>query len=139
MSARIRASHGIPAHDVEVGYLRDLLSGINALMHPIYEREGMRTITAELLAEWPLVHRNACRCTAFSRVNVSLMALTDRPLDSLYDIHREDLVLIDAFIKALQLGLSEGALTKHVTDRHLSVMWQVVGRLQACETKARWE
>lgn len=135
MSRRIAAQRGVPVHTVEVGYLRDVMAGVIRTLHDL-PMEDVRPVTSEMLVDWPLVHRGACRCSAFRRANVSLLALTDKPLDALYDIHRDDLTVIDIFIKALQSGLIDGDLTKHITEADTKRVWQAIFALQACEEDA---
>lgn len=140
MTHRIAPPRGLPTHDVEVHYLREIMTGVTRIMHDIHglSLETARPITAELLAEWPLKHRSHCAgCSAFQRHTTRPLS-TPITLDRLHNMHQDDLVIVDAFIKALQLGLSEGQLTKHITTADTKAMWKAIMTLQACEERAIW-
>jgi hypothetical protein len=131
---RLQEDHGLPTHYVETLYLNQIIAAVKVALHNL-SPEGTRPITAQLLAEWPLVHRtHFSGCSIFTHDFSYIPKREDR-----HDIHREDMSRIDVFIKALQQGLEEGQLTKYVTLADVSAIAMTIPRLEACAERTVWK
>lgn len=140
MSLRIQTDRGIPTHSVETYYLNQIVIGVKLALNNLPMEKLSRPITAVFLAEWPLKHRtHFSGCSAFDRQGYLPPVNSPRDVNRLFDIHREDIERIDVFIKALQQGLEEAALTKYVTDADVHAIELTIGRLEACTEKTRWD
>jgi hypothetical protein len=131
---RLQEDRGIPTHFTEIGYINDLLISVKLILHNV-AHEDPNPLTAQRLAEWPLVHR-----THFSGCSIFRHDFSYTPKrEHRNDIHREDITRIDIFIKALQKGLEEGHIAKYVTESDVNAIGLTRTRLEACVERTVWK
>lgn len=134
MSTRHRLQDNtVPTHYVETLYLTQILVAAQVMLFNLPQQDII-PITAQRLAEWPLVHRTQlCGCSIFTHDAETLLGH-----DELHDFHRQDVARIDIFIKALQQGLESGDVTKHVTPQDLQAIALTLPRLESCVPRTQW-
>lgn len=111
-------------HPGETSYLTDILHAVRVEFHQLEKYAAPApVITAGMLADWITVHRP------------SLAVCQGQHSGRLFDpvcVHQADVLTIDAFVRLLQAGVSDGALIRYVTSDDMDAMSAARVRIAAC-------
>ncbi len=131
MSHRINPhEYGASKHIVEAGYLRDLHRDLEDDYYQTIRINPGRVhgdITAERLAEWTLIHRQAFyHCQGFGSQGFS------------QDMHAADIERIDLLLDKVKRGIEAGDSAKYVNTELLEEFEQIIDAFAVCSDQYKW-
>lgn len=131
MRSRIAPMDSRPAHNLVIGYLRDLTIAVKVGFYNLTEhRPYSPALDHELLARWAIEHRHeVARCRGYQmRV----------PRFDGSHIHETEVKQIDVIIEKLKAGLDEKNPTRDITSDDIETLEKAYRSLDVCKEQLIW-